>query len=80
MTDRDSAPLRYVSRICVYEAVLRGRLRLKIFYEDHGLAVFDFGNRIIILLKQSEAGDLIAPAAIAGPTRWFTRAAIGPGR
>jgi len=53
---------------------------LKIFYEDDGLAVFDFGNTIINFLKESEAGVPIAPAAVAGPTHWFTRAAIGPGR
>lgn len=40
---------------------------LKIFYEDDDSVVFDFGNTIINLLKASEAADLIAPAAVAGP-------------
>ncbi len=46
-----------------YEAVFG----LKIFYEDDDSAVFDFGNTIINLLKASEAENLIAPAAVAGP-------------
>lgn len=46
-----------------YEAVFG----LKIFYEDDDSAVFDFGNTIINLLKDSEAEDLIAPAAVARP-------------
>ena len=40
---------------------------LPVHYEDDASAVFNFGNTLINLLKESEAGDLIAPAPVAPP-------------
>lgn len=38
---------------------------LPVMYEDDASTVFDFGNTIINLLKEEEAVELIAPAAMA---------------
>ena len=40
---------------------------LPIHYEDEASAVFNFGNTLINLLVATEAGELIAPAAVGGP-------------
>jgi catechol 2,3-dioxygenase-like lactoylglutathione lyase family enzyme len=40
---------------------------LPIHFEDDVSAVFSFGNVLINLLAVSEAPELIAPAAVAGP-------------
>jgi catechol 2,3-dioxygenase-like lactoylglutathione lyase family enzyme len=40
---------------------------LPIHFEDDVSAVYSFGNVLINLLAASEASELIAPAAVAGP-------------
>jgi catechol 2,3-dioxygenase-like lactoylglutathione lyase family enzyme len=40
---------------------------LPIHYEDADSTVFNFGNVVINLLAVSQAPELIAPAAVAGP-------------
>ncbi len=40
---------------------------LPIHFEDPQSAVFSFGNVLVNLLAASEAPELIAPAAVAGP-------------
>jgi catechol 2,3-dioxygenase-like lactoylglutathione lyase family enzyme len=39
---------------------------LPVMFEDPNSAVFKFGNTLINLLKITEAGELIAPARVAG--------------
>jgi catechol 2,3-dioxygenase-like lactoylglutathione lyase family enzyme len=40
---------------------------LSVLFEDENSAVFKFENMLVNLLKTSEAPELIAPAAVAGP-------------
>ena len=40
---------------------------LPLHFEDPNSAVFKFGNTLINLLDVREAGDLVAPAAVASP-------------
>jgi len=49
------------------EAVLPGRLRPAVHFEDADSAVFNFGNTLINLLKATEAHSLIDPAKLADP-------------
>jgi len=40
---------------------------LPVTFEDDDSAVFKFGNTLINLLKTTAAGELVEPAAVAGP-------------
>ena len=62
-----SAITLFVEDLAVAKRFYNDVFGLPVFYEDDNSAVFKFGETLINLLKSSEADDLVAPAAVAGP-------------
>ena len=57
----------FVEDLAAARAFYQRVFGLPIHYEDPDSTVFNFGNVVINLLAVSQAPELIAPAAVAGP-------------
>ena len=56
----------FVEDLAAAKQFYLGTFGLPVHFEDDNSAVFKFGNTLINLLKLTEAGELIAPAKVAG--------------